>query len=142
MNVRRIRKVLAEARAILEVYSSRQGAHFRKDDLNCMCGISSYVLFLYFKGLNLRPTFCMNDYHCFIRLGEYWVDLTLTQFNSKCPSVWFRRRPYTKNDGYGNVHRAIQKARSIKKIRRLFRAWPHDQNPFKCKGLPKLQKAA
>jgi hypothetical protein len=68
--------------------------------------------------------------------------LTLTQFNSKCPLVWFRKRPYTKDDGYGNVHRASKKARTLTRIRRLFRGWPEDQNPFKCKGLPNLTNAA
>lgn len=142
MNRRQIRNALKEARTVLEVYSSRQGKHFRRDDLNCMCGISSYVLFLFFKALGERPVFCMNDNHCFLRVGEYWVDLTLTQFNSKCPSVWFRKRPYTKDDGYGNVHRASETGRTLKKIRRMFRGWPHDQNPFKCKGLPYIQVTA
>jgi hypothetical protein len=122
----------------MESYSARQGKHYRRSHLNCMCGISSYMLFRYFRSVGLRPTFCMNDNHCFLRLGEYWVDLTLTQFDGKAPTVWFRRKPYKTLPDVGNVHRASKKARTYKKIRKLFRGWPIEQNPFKTPGIPDL----
>jgi aldehyde:ferredoxin oxidoreductase len=80
----------------------------------------------------------MNDNHCFLRLGEYWVDLTLTQFDKKAPAIWFRRRPYTKPMPEGQVHRASKKARTYKKLRKMFRGWPVEQNPFKMPGIPDL----
>ena len=136
MNLKLVRVALKEARKNLEGYATKQGWHFRTYKLNCMCGISTYILFVFFKELGYRPTLCMNDNHCFLKLGNYWVDLTLTQFNIKCPSVWFKRRPYRKDDGYGNVHRITWKGKTIPKVRKMFRRWPKDQNPFKQKGMP------
>lgn len=141
MNHRRIRKVLQDARAMLEVYASKQGQHYRHRDLNCMCGISSYMLFQFFKKMGLHPMFCMNKHHCFLRVGEYWVDLTLTQFDNNAPRIWFRKRPYNKmTDSGKKIHRQSKNGRTIKKIRRMFWGWPSDQNPFKVKDLPELVK--
>ncbi len=107
-------------------------------DLSGYCGICSYVLFKLLRKMGYKPVLHMNDYHCFLTMDGYWIDLTLKQFNYKCPKVYLERKPYIKDDGYGNVHTKKYSAVTLKKIKKLFRGWPSDQNPFKQK-LPKIK---
>ena len=137
MNTIFIRTTLKKSRKQMERYVSKNTC-MSPTELDCMCGISSYILFLFFKKAGYNPTFCMNDYHCFLRIEDYWIDLTLKQFNIHCPKIYFHKHPYTQNDGYGNIHRCKQTAKTLRKVRRLFRGWPPEQNPFKLSSLPKI----
>lgn len=121
----------------MEQYVFRQRQSWNAESLSCMCGISTYVLFVTFKKMGYKPMFCMNDDHCFLRMGDYWIDLTLTQFDTKFPKVYCQKNPHGPYGNHDtNMHRISKKARTITKLQRMFRAWPKDQNPFKLKGLP------
>jgi len=103
MNIKLTKQVLRSARRKMERYAARDNSVSDIDSLNCLCGISTYVLFVCFKEMGYNPVFCMNDNHCFLRMGGYWIDLTLRQFNGKCPKIYFKKKPYRKDDGYGDV---------------------------------------
>jgi hypothetical protein len=125
----KIRKKM-KSHAILTSYSS-------PESLERFCGVCSYIVFRTLKDKGYKPTFHMGDNHCYVTTNGYWVDLTLKQFNKKCPSIYLKKRPYARDDGYGNVHKADNSAKTEAKIKRMFTGWGKEQNPFRQR-LPKI----
>jgi hypothetical protein len=95
-----------------------------------MCGVASYLVFKTFKQLGYKPTFCMNDEHCFLLVNDYYIDLTLKQFGYRYPHVSIRRNPV-------KFQKIQDTAKTEKKIRKLFYGWVEYQNPFR-QELPKI----
>ena len=134
MNTRKARQVLKTIRAEMEVHVKHTDYRLNDETLAGMCGVCSYIVFVAFKKMGYKPTFHMNDIHCFVTVDGYWADVTLRQFADSAPRVYLRRTPYS------SVHDSDESAKSIKKIRRMFRGWSNDQNPFRRK-LPTIQPA-
>jgi hypothetical protein len=132
-----VKRTLREGRSKMQTYAAKSSMA-NTDTLSCLCGISTYVLFVFLKENGYNPVFCMNDLHCFLKLDGYWIDLTLRQFVRKAPQIYCRRTPYQHDEFGRGVHAAKQSAKTLKKVRRMFKGWPLEQNPFKQKGLPKI----
>lgn len=132
-----VKRTLREARSQMQTYAAKSGMA-NTDTLCCLCGISTYVLFVFLKEHGYSPVFCMNDLHCFLKMDDYWIDLTLRQFDRSAPKIYCSNAPYQRKAFGRSVHAAKETAKTTKKVRRMFRAWPIDQNPFKQKDLPKL----
>jgi len=115
----------------LELYAKTHGHNHRC--LNCLCGVSSYLVFLKLKELGYKPIFYMNSIHCFVMLGEYYIDLTIKQFDENAPEIYFEKTRYPNVNGWENIHRKRKKAITQVEMKKLFRDWPNDQNPFKVK---------
>lgn len=126
----KIRLILKKLRRALSEHVIKHNWYVCSRELDTMCGISSYLIFNTFKKLGYNPIFCMNDEHCFIKLNGKIIDLTLKQFNKNYPAVMFRKTPT-------RYHKIQRQAKYISRIKRLFKPWPDDQNPFKQK-LPKI----
>lgn len=136
MTEKKIKKILKSIRKQLGKYSDDTG-YSDSYELGGMCGVCSYVIFKVFRDMGMKPMFHMGDYHCYVTMDGYWIDLTLKQFNNRCPYVYLKRKPYTQDDGYGNVHCLDDTAKTTKKIKKLFRGWDKEQNPFRQK-LPEI----
>jgi hypothetical protein len=137
MDISKIEKMLAHIREKIGDHIFEKGVSSRAH-LEGMCGVCSYTLFKTFKKLGYKPLLHTNTYHCFLTVEGYWIDLTLKQFNPRCPAIYIKKVPYTKDDGYGNVHRKSKTARTIQEIKKMFRGWPDEQNPVKQK-LPSIK---
>lgn len=133
VNEKEIRTILRNVRKQIVSYAEKYYPNTCPIDLAGWCGIASYLVFLKLVSLGYEPTFNMNDYHCYITLGGYWLDLTLKQFNGKCPLIYCRKKPFTQDNGYGNIHVQDEMATSEQSIRRLFEGWDKDQNPYRLK---------
>ena len=131
MNQKHIKSILKQIREELQCYAIRNHRYYGVRDLNCMCGIGAYLTFSVLKRFGYDPVFHMNSDHCFVTLDGYWLDVTLTQFDAKCPTVWFKRKPYAPKDWRGKIHVSKHSAKTEAKIKRLFRGWPRQQNPFR-----------
>lgn len=131
-NPKYIRSILVATRREIANYVSKRNLS-NSHDLVSMCGVSSFILFRLFKEMGYRPTFCMNDGHCFITVGDYWVDLTLKQFDERLPFVYIQKRPC------GAYHKAEDKGKTLRKVRRMFRGWPPEQNPFRLNLNPVIK---
>ena len=130
MNPKEIKRTLKVTRLQIEDYIQKRKLWFNPEDLGSACGLCSVMVFQTLKKLGCRPTFHMNDWHCFVTVDGHWADLTLKQFDHKAPEVYFSPRPFRKVPYYGNVHKKSQSAKTVKRIRKLFRDWPKEQNPF------------
>ena len=125
------RKLLKSIRQTLGNHIEKHNWRYSsKEELEGMCGVSSYLLFKTFKQLGYKPTFCMNDEHCFLKVNDYYIDLTLRQFKKRHPQVSIRKVPL-------KVQKIQYTAKTEKKIKRLLIQWDNTQNPFKQK-LPKI----
>jgi hypothetical protein len=125
------RKLLKSIRRTLGCHvENNNWRHSSREELEGMCGISSYLLFKTFKRLGYKPTFCMNYQHCFLMVNDNYIDLTLTQFNRRYPQISIRRKPY-------KYHSIEDSAKTEREIKMLFEPWPDTQNPFKQR-LPKI----
>ena len=131
MNNHKIRTLLKSIRRSLgDHIEINKWTHSSRKELEGLCGISSYLLFKTFKRLGYRPTFCMNNRHCFLKINDYYIDLTLKQFGYRYPYVSIRKTPF-------KIQEVSEIAKTDKKIKRLFKQWDNTQNPFKQR-LPKI----
>lgn len=131
MNNHKIRTLLKSIRRHLgDHVEINKWRHSSRKELEGLCGISSYLLFNTFKKLGYKPTFCMNDQHCFLKVNGYYIDLTLKQFGSWYPYISIRKTPF-------KIQKLDRTAETDKKIKKLFKDWHETQNPFKQK-LPKI----
>lgn len=145
VNIDIIQKDLKKLRRSLKLFAKTRGS-YHYDTLECMCGISSLIIYRYLKGYGLRPVFHMNDIHCFVtcRLDrkKYFIDLTLKQFSRKFPAVYCK--PIAANKiphwtDYNNPHFSKKSAMTEVKIKKMFqRNWPAQQNPFKLHNIPSI----
>ena len=143
MKTVKVRQGLEAIRNEMLDLTAKHRLPFSLSDLGGACGICSYLAFRMLKDMGYRPTFHMNEDHCFVTVEGYWVDLTLTQFAPDADEVFFYQYPYRRDRrGAGFVHRSEKKAKTERGIRRLFADWPKDQNPFKQKRIPKLPKVS
>jgi len=127
MNNHTIRTLLKSIRRSLgDHVEINKWTHSSSVELEGLCGISSYLLFKTFKQLGYKPTFCMNDRHCFLLINDYYIDLTLKQFGSRYPWVSIRKTPF-------KIQEMDDTARTERKIKRMFREWDNTQNPFRQK---------
>ncbi len=135
----RIRIAMTNVREDLVDYVMRHDLPFPADDLAGACGICSLLAFRMLKKMGYRPIFHMNRYHCFVTVGHWWVDLTLSQFAPLLDPVFVEPHPYRYeiSGPYGFVHESAHQARTETQIRKLFDEWPEEQNPFKQK-IPNL----
>ena len=133
-NLKHIKKELRNVRFNIERYAAETG-WTSSVHLAGLCGISSYVLFHWFKERGYSPTFHINDCHAFLTVDGYWVDLTLKQFDCDAPKIYLQKRPWV---GDRDVHAKGDSAKTVKKMKRLFRGWDKSQNPFRQTRLPKL----
>src|ERR1039458_5323492 len=81
--------ILTPIRNEMELYAKRH--HYNESTLGSLCGIASYLVFLKLKELEYGPVFCMNDNHCFVMIGDYYVDLTINQFDKDLPKIYFKK---------------------------------------------------
>ena len=75
-----IKSALVILRNQLELYAKTHGHNYTS--LRCLCGVSSYLVFLKLKELGYQPIFYMNENHCFTMINGYYIDLTIKQFNN------------------------------------------------------------
>ena len=130
----RIRIAMENLREEIVDYVMRNDLPFPVDDLAGACGICSLMAFRVLKKMGLHPIFHMNRYHCFVTVGRWWVDLTLSQFTPRVDPIFFETHPYRYDIGaYGCVHTSTQHATTERAIQALFDEWPEEQNPFKQK---------
>ena len=130
----RIRIAMVNLREEIVEYVMRHDLPFPVDDLAGACGICSLLAFRVLKKMGLRPVFHMNRYHCFVTVGRWWVDLTLSQFAPIVDPVFIESHPYRYSvDRYGFVHASGQQATTERAIQAMFDEWPEEQNPFKQK---------
>ena len=138
MSPETVRTALLALREQFVEHVVKHDLHFPIDDLEGACGICSYLAFLKLKRMGYRPVFHMNDEHCFVTVDGYYVDLTLKQFVPHVGPLFFEDHPYRIENGkWGFVHRTKKKATTAKAIRRLFKQWADEQNPFK-QNIPKV----
>ncbi len=131
MNLAKVTRAMTRLRENFIEFCVKEELWFDISDLEGACGICSYMVFVTLRNMGLRPTFHMNDDHCFVTCDRYWIDLTLTQFDFSVEQVYIHDYPYLRPQRGAIPHRSMETATTEKQIRRLFSEWPEDQNPFK-----------
>jgi hypothetical protein len=139
-----IKKDLRKIRTNLKKFATGKRAYCART-LECMCGISGLLTFRYLKSIGLRPTFHENDIHCFVTCNidnaKYYIDLTMKQFHSRYPAIYLDTKPVRnvpKWVDYINPHQVIESAKTETKIKKIFKRWPAEQNPYLLDRLPFL----
>lgn len=89
------------------------------------------MVFRMLRKMGYRPIFRMNNEHCFVTLGKYYIDLTLAQFFPNTGNLYFEDHPYQQENYKVSVHTIKRSGRTLKEVRKLFRGWPPEQNPFR-----------
>lgn len=140
INPAKMRVALLDLRREMIKHIEKHNMPFNPTDLAGACGLCSALVFRFLKRRGYKPVFRMNHWHCFVTVNTYYADLTLKQFNRNAPNVYFEAIPYNHDHGMGNVHKTNRSAKTAKQIRRIFRGWPSEQNPFRQK-LPKVTVA-
>lgn len=103
MNRSKRKKIMDIARRVRfwaeELYDEDQKdkAYFY-EDLGGMCGIVSTKLCYELQRENISAKIGCNNYHAFVLIGKYILDVTATQFDSKFKKVMFFR-PKEKEKG-------------------------------------------
>ena len=118
--------VAYQVREWAEAYA--EDAHF-DDDLCGLCAIASGELHSRLKRKGIDSTLHLFEGewwgHCFVEVGEYVVDVTVTQFDVKDkvaiePITMARKHPFW------NSHKAFNTVKNLKKYQRQTR-WPSEQ---------------
>jgi hypothetical protein len=141
MNLRKVTRAMTRLRENFIEFCVREELPYDITDLECACGVCSYMVFVTLRNMGYRPTFHMNDNHCFVTCDKYWIDLTLTQFDLSVEQVYIHDYPYLRTRSGIVPHQKQDSATTERELRRMFAEWPEDQNPFKQR-LPKLQATA
>jgi hypothetical protein len=76
-DLKKIELIAIKARVWAEDFARRNGFSY---NLGCMCAIASAHLFTELQEAGIEATISYNTRHCFVRCGEYLVDITATQF--------------------------------------------------------------
>ena len=140
MKYSKIKPVLVAIREEFVEHVAKNELSFPLDDLAGACGICSYLVWKTLKEMGYEPVFHMNDCHCFVTVGRYYIDLTLKQFFSNADDVFFRPHPYRyETQTWGCVHKKGKIATTEYGIEKLFSGWLDANNPFlQRKPLPEI----
>ena len=104
-NLQKIELIARKARVWAEGFAQRNGFD---SNLRCVCAIASAHLFTVLQKAGIDCFIAYNGEHCFVRCGEYLVDITASQFlynrhkdveiikykNRAKHSYWITRRKY------------------------------------------------
>ena len=131
MDHKHIKAKLLRLRRKMQRHVKKNDLPFPSDDLGGACGLCSYMAFRMLKEIGYNPILRMNNEHCFLTLGKYYIDLTLAQFFPNTGDLYFKDHPYRYEHNIVCVHQIKRSARTIQEARRLFRGWPPEQNPFR-----------
>jgi hypothetical protein len=144
MSPKTVKTALLDLRKQFVKHCVKHNLYFCIDNLGGACGVVSFLAFRMLKQMGYRPVFHMNDYHCFVTVENYYVDLTLKQFVPHAGPLFFENHPYRIETGRGGfVHRSKKKDRATteRAIRKLFFGWETNQNPFTQK-LPTIPETS
>ena len=104
---------------------------FENYELTCWCGIAAYAGFVALKKHGFLPEYRQNQRHAFLKVEGYYVDLTIKQFerrdNREYPEIFVAKKPLS------YWHKTGHKTENLTEVRKFFRDWPDEQNPFKLK---------
>jgi hypothetical protein len=134
MSTARIKYIATAVREEFVEHVVKNDLKFRISDLGGACGICSYLVFRALKQAGYNPVFHMNDFHCFVTVNGYYIDLTLKQFAGGAEEVFFHRHPYRiESTSFGFVHRRGKTATTEGQLQKMFAGWFDENNPFQQK---------
>lgn len=113
---------------------SKRYHDFSENDLSCMCAYASTVLLSYLHWLGVHNAVLIaNEYHCFVMVDDYVVDVTATQFCGNFKKVEVcRLKTIREKSKYGNYWATDFKFESVEKAFSYL-------DPRKSTGFPKSQ---
>jgi hypothetical protein len=127
---------LRDIRSGLKDMAKENLSHIRHQDLQCACGISAYITYLYFKKKGHEVKFMYqedkdNNAHCWIEINKHIIDLTATQFGVTDEIFVIKKKDALKLPvKISNVYKEGSPHTGMDKIKPLFETWYDQQNPF------------
>jgi hypothetical protein len=95
--------------------------HLSRKTLNGWCVLCSYTIFHILRKRGLNPTFCRSYNHAFIILNNWYIDITLEQFNrgdKQFPDIYLKQCA-----GDSEFHSIIQSTDQASKIWKVCQGW-------------------
>lgn len=133
MDLDKVRSIAEKARKWAERYVKRKPGYGYDEDLACLCAIASAYLCHQLQKNGVKAKIAENDSHCFIKIGDYAVDITATQFNdSQRAFAPVEIRPLAEMQVYDREWWRVQfvhKSAADLREHLIKRGWPQEQVP-------------
>ncbi len=130
MEIQKIQKIKKIAHLVRKRIVKQNKNGMFPYDLCGLCAISSVELFIALRKAGFRIQVVKADGHAYVTWKNYIIDITATQFGQKnrvciIPIQYARQKE--KNYWWWKKGRA---SGNLTEIRRIFRSWQGQQNPF------------
>jgi len=131
MDIEHVKDIAFFAREWSEAFNSKHTIAW-DEDLCGMCAISAAFLFRELKRAGYRPVLAYSDYHFFVLIDDYIVDVTATQFTvlrEVLPSIVVRHKNEVEAKEYffWRVTKTFTSLRQMFIFQNDFLGWCHDQ---------------
>ena len=129
MNHALVRRVTTEVREWAELAARKRGF---AEDLECFCAIGAAKLFIELHAAGVQAYIVCNEYHAFVEVENFIVDITATQFG-KAPVFIQNRNDFEDHQCFFWSHKDSTRFKDVHSFReyQCHGGWPADQIVFK-----------